>query len=472
MPKHPRDETVSTEDPNETILVKPSVVNGEVAVPGSKSISNRVLLLAALGRGECKVRGLLHSDDTRVMLIALQKMGVEYSWDEKKEVLTIVGSGGKLKLPDSELYMKNAGTATRFLTTAVNLIKEEGKVIVTGNERMKVRPIRDLVDALTTTGCDIEYKEGKGCPPIEVKTTTSGWKGGNIVLAANVSSQYVSSILISASYAKEPVILKLDDKGQGVCSRPYIDITIDLLKKLGVEVTEKEANVFSIANKGFDNKAAWTVEGDASSASYPLALAAVTGGTVTVSNCGKQSLQGDANFCQLLEKMGCSVSQTDGTTTVTGPKDLKEGLNAIEGEVDMDSMTDLFMTLAAVAAVSNGTTRIVNVANQRVKECNRIEAMVLELTKCDVKCKELETGIEITGNPSLRERSSEKTVYIDPRDDHRLAMSFAVLGAAIPGIAVQEKSCVNKTYPTFWDHSKNLGLALEGPAQGSKKLKA
>eukprot|EP00466_Bigelowiella_natans_P003636 jgi/Bigna1/87755/estExt_fgenesh1_pg.C_230205 len=332
MPKHPREEDKvdqkkdSIDDP-ETVLVHPSIAEGAVSVPGSKSISNRVLLLAALGNGKCKVSGLLHSDDTEVMLLALKKMGVQYSWNDTKEVLSIQGSGGKLSLPDSELYMKNAGTATRFLSTAVNLIQEKGSVVVTGNERMKV-------DALKATGCDIEYKEGKGCPPILVTTTPNGWKGGEIVLAANVSSQYVSSILISASYAREPVTLRLDDRGEGVCSRPYIDITIDLLKKFGIDIKEEGQNVFRVGNKGFENKSDWYVEGDASSASYPLALAAVTGGKVTVNNCGNESIQGDAAFCRILEKMGCSVQQTEGTTTVTGPKDYK--LKAIEGDVDMD----------------------------------------------------------------------------------------------------------------------------------------
>lgn len=472
------------------------MARGSVSVPGSKSVSNRALLLAALGRGPCRVRGLLMSDDTRVMLAALRAMGVACSWENstgkafpsyltdppsEDAVLLVTGSGGVLRKPDCELYMKNAGTATRFLTTAINLIharddddaKQPARTIpvrLTGNARMQQRPIADLVEALNTyTDTEIEYASGKGCPPLDITPKPGGWRGGRIVLRANVSSQYVSSVLISATYAREPVRLELDTSDGAVCSRPYIDITLNLLKRFGVRCTEGPENVFAVAKGGFDNPEEFAIEGDASSASYPLALAAVTGGEVTVQNCGKGSLQGDAAFCKLLERMGCDVKQTETTTTVSGPK--RGGLVAISQDVDMDTMTDLFMTLAAVAAVARGTTRIVNVANQRVKECNRIEAMVEELRKCGVQCSELEDGIEIQGNPNLvtdgRSGDAKIRAVIDPRDDHRLAMSFAVLAACVPGICIAEKSCVNKTYPVFWKHlSKKLNVKVV-PYSGS-----
>ena len=351
-------------------VVPKGPVSGTIVVPGSKSISNRVLLLAALGRGKCEIRGLLHSHDTLVMMDALQMLGVpDFEWKDNGKVIVVTGVDGKLKhgAKSGEIFLGNAGTASRFLTTACTLVAAK-ETVITGNARMKERPIGPLVDALRLAGCSIDYLESEGCLPLKI--AGGGLAGNEISLSANVSSQYVSSVLISAVYAKSPTTLRLTDVA---VSKPYIKMTIATMADFGVKVENPSEGVYVIPNAGYDNPKEFTVEGDASSASYPLALAAITGGKITVDGIGSSSLQGDANFCRVLEKMGCTVNQTKESTTVTGPP--VGTLKAVD--VDMSEVTDTFMTAAVVMASTNGgTCRITNIANQRVKECDRIAAMV------------------------------------------------------------------------------------------------
>lgn len=273
-------------------------------VPGSKSISNRALLFASLGSGVCRLRSLLHSDDVQVMLDALQKLvGIEYQWENNGETLCVTGGGGRLTVPKSEIYLGNAGTASRFLTTVCALISREtgsaesadsttSATILTGNARMKQRPIGPLVDALSENGSKIKYLEKQGSLPLEITPNSSGLKGGMIRLSASISSQYVSSILISAPYAAEPVTLVLT--GENVVSQPYIDMTIQMMKSFGVSVVRDtlQPNTYHIPKAVYNNPAEYIVEADASSATYPLAFAAVTGAKVKVENIGKRSLQG------------------------------------------------------------------------------------------------------------------------------------------------------------------------------------
>ncbi|KAJ2360621.1 hypothetical protein H4S01_005650, partial [Coemansia sp. RSA 2610] len=291
-----------------------------VTPPGSKSISNRALLLAALGRGACRIRNLLHSDDTQVMLAALQAMGAcDVAWEDDGATLVVTGNGGQLRRPDAELYLGNAGTAARFLTTAVNLVDAcDGATVLTGNARMKQRPAGPLVDALRANGCDIEYCESEGSLPLRVAHTGRGLSGGHVQLAASVSSQYVSSILLCAPYARAPVRLEL--VGDKVISQPYIDMTIAMMAQFGCQVERVAANEYVIPTGAYANPAEYEVESDASSATYPLAFAAITGSTCTVPNIGSASLQGDARFAvDVLRPMGCTVKQTATSTTVTGP---------------------------------------------------------------------------------------------------------------------------------------------------------
>lgn len=299
----------------------------------------------------------------------------------------VEGGEGLLTVPpkDKELYLGNAGTAARFLTTVCTLVQRTPNVAsertyITGNARMKQRPIGPLVTALRANGSEIEFGESQGCLPLSI--APQGLKGGAIQLAASVSSQYVSSILLCAPYASEPITLELT--GGQVISQPYIDMTIAMMKTFGIEVVRRKdaatsqlLDVYDIPQGVYTNPADYSIESDASSATYPLAIAAITGTSCTISNIGSASLQGDAKFAkEVLEVMGCKVVQTATETTVQGPP-IGE-LKAIE-EVDMTEMTDAFLTATVLAAVAHGKTRILGIANQRVKECNRIKAMIDEL---------------------------------------------------------------------------------------------
>ena len=371
-----------------------------MATPGSKSISNRALLLAALGTGTCRLKNLLHSDDTQVMMNALVELqGAKFDWEDGGETLVVTGGAGSLSVPKDgkEIYLGNAGTAARFLTTVCTLVGAttvDQRTVITGNARMKQRPIGPLVDALRANGSTISYLESEGCLPLSI--APAGLKGSHIRLAASVSSQYVSSILLCAPYAAEPVTLELT--GGQVISQPYIDMTVAIMKTFGVTVERlvddsgKPLDVYRIPRGAYTNPAVYNIESDASSATYPLAIAAITGTTCTITNIGHESLQGDARFAkEVLEPMGCTVVQTETETTVTGPP--VGQLRAI-GLVDMEPMTDAFLTASVLAAVATvapreerrlkdgsrpTTTRIVGIANQRVKECNRIKAMIDEL---------------------------------------------------------------------------------------------
>ncbi|KAF9922984.1 3-dehydroquinate dehydratase (3-dehydroquinase) [Linnemannia zychae] len=445
-----------------SIIVQPRPINlapVTLSPPGSKSISNRALVLAALGKGTCRLTGLLHSDDTQVMLTALAKLGsATFEWENNGDTLVVHGNGGKMQVPDSELYLGNAGTAARFLTTVSVLVPPSSdptqKVILTGNARMKQRPIAPLIDALSANGSVLKYVESQGCLPLEVAPSTHGLTGGEIRLAASISSQYVSSILLCAPYAtKEPVTLVLT--GGQVISQPYIDMTIAMMKSFGVTVEVLPNNTYRIPQGPYTNPGEYLVEADASSATYPLAIAAITGTTCTVPNIGSASLQGDAGFAvNVLRPMGCTVVQTETSTTVTGPP--IGTLRAIP-HIDMETMTDAFLTASVLAAVTQpatpggeNVTKISGIANQRVKECNRIAAMMHELGKFGVKTSEFDDGIIVHGRDiaSLSPPKDGVKCY----DDHRVAMSFSVLANVIPGgTIIREKKCVEKTWPTWWD---------------------
>lgn len=445
----------------------PKSLNVTCAPPGSKSISNRALVLAALGSGTCRVKNLLHSDDTEVMLNALDRLGAAtFSWEDEGEVLVVNGKGGSLKASESQLYLGNAGTASRFLTTVATLATPGSAdwSLLTGNARMKLRPIGDLVDALRANGSDVEYLEKKGSLPLKIPAS-GGFAGGNIELAAKVSSQYVSSLLMCAPYAKEPVTLRL--VGGKPISQPYIDMTTAMMRSFGIDVKKSttEEHTYHIPQGQYVNPSEYVIESDASSATYPLAIAAITGTTCTVPNIGSSSLQGDARFAvQVLRPMGCTVDQTAGSTTVTGPAD---GVLKPLPNVDMEPMTDAFLTASVLASVargpaSNHTTRIYGIANQRVKECNRIKAMKDELAKFGVVCREHEDGIEIDGidRSTLRQPSGGIFCY----DDHRVAFSFSVLSlAASKPTLILEKECVGKTWPGWWDTlAQTFKVKLDG----------
>lgn len=443
----------------------PGDLNVSVTPPGSKSISNRALVLAALGEGECRIKNLLHSDDVEFMLSAISGLnGATYRWEDGGEILVVKGKGGKLEASQEPLYLGNAGTASRFLTSVVALCAPAAvsSTVLTGNARMQQRPIGPLVDAMRVNGVNVKYLNKEGSLPVQVDAA-NGFEGGVIELAATISSQYVSSLLMSAPYAKNPVTLKL--VGGKPISQPYIDMTMSMMAAFGIHVerSSTEENTYHIPKGTYQNPSEYEIESDASSATYPLAVAAITGTTCTVPNIGSKSLQGDSRFAvDVLQAMGATVKQTDYSTTVTGPPIGQ--LKAIP-HVDMEPMTDAFLTASVLAAVADGTTQITGIANQRVKECNRIAAMKDQLAKFGVHCSELEDGIEITGRPyeSLTEPVDGVYCY----DDHRVAMSFSVLSVISPHpVQILERECTGKTWPGWWDvlsESFKVTLAGEEP---------
>lgn len=446
----------------------PASLDVTVTPPGSKSISNRALVLAALGSGRCRIKNLLHSDDTQYMLSAIAQLGgASYAWRDAGEVLEVEGRAGQLKASNDALYIGNAGTASRFLTTVVALCTATdtaSSTVLTGNARMKTRPIGPLVDALRLNGVEIEYLEQEKSLPIRVDAA-GGFKGGVIELAATVSSQYVSSILMAAPYAKNPVTLRL--VGGKPISQPYIDMTISMMRSFGVIVTKSttEADTYHIPQASYQNPAEYIIESDASSATYPLAVAAITGTTCTVPNIGSESLQGDARFAiEVLRPMGCLVHQTATSTTITGPP---IGTLKALPHVDMEPMTDAFLTASVLAAVADGKTQITGIANQRVKECNRIEAMKDQLAKFGVHCNELDDGIEVHGIPL--DNVHRPAVGVHCYDDHRVAMSFSVLSVVSPGpTVITERECVGKTWPGWWDVlSRCFQVDLDGSDLGA-----
>lgn len=438
----------------------PAALSNTVTPPGSKSISNRALILAALGHGTCRIRNLLHSDDVEFMLSAIVRLGgATYSWEDEGEVLVIEGKGGLLHASKDDLYLGNAGTASRFLTTVVALCSpsDVSSTVLTGNARMQVRPIGPLVDALRSNGVKIDYLGQHSSLPLRVEAA-AGFEGGTIELAATVSSQYVSSILMAAPYAKQAVTLRL--VGGKPISQPYIDMTLAMMRSFGVEVqrSQDEPNTYHIPKTSYQNPPEYTIESDASSATYPLAIAAITGTTCTIPNIGSSSLQGDARFAiEVLRPMGCVVEQTATSTTVRGPT--IGGLKAIS-QVDMEPMTDAFLTASVLAAVATGTTTITGIANQRVKECNRISAMREQLAKFGVDTDELGDGIIINGQSELQQPIDSVFCY----DDHRVAMSFSVLSAIAKGpVTILERECVGKTWPGWWDIiSQSFQVSLDG----------
>ncbi|KAG7699323.1 hypothetical protein KL930_004675 [Ogataea haglerorum] len=457
------------------ILVKPfENVHQDVVVtpPGSKSISNRALVMAALGKGVCKIKNLLHSDDTAHMLTAMTALkAATVSWEDKGETLVLNGNGGQLVACDEEIYLGNAGTASRFLTSVASLVGVNGDldhVVLTGNKWMQKRPIGPLVDALRDNGSSIEYQNNEGSLPLKIRCGR-GLKGGRIELEATISSQYVSSILICAPYADEPVTLAL--VGGKPISQLYIDMTIRMMSAFGIHVTKSttEEHTYHIPKGSYVNPPEYVIESDASSATYPLAFAAMNGTKCTIPNIGSSSLQGDSRFAvEVLKPMGCTVTQTETSTTVQGPP---VGQLKPLPLVDMEPMTDAFLTASVVAAIANDQaqpTSIVGIANQRVKECNRIAAMRTQLAKFGVKAEELDDGIQIYGIDYRDLKTPEKPgVY--PYDDHRVAMSFSLLaGFCKDPVIIQERRCTAKTWPGWWDvlHTQ-FGAQLDGyePAQ-------
>ncbi len=426
----------------ESLTLQPiQKINGEVNLPGSKSVSNRALLLAALAKGTTKLTNLLDSDDIRHMLNALANLGVHYQLSADKTECTVEGLGRAFSVDAlTELFLGNAGTAMRPLAAALCL--GEGDYILTGEPRMKERPIGHLVDALRQAGAEVEYLENENYPPLKI--TGTGLNGGKVSIDGSISSQFLTAFLMSAPLAKDEVTIEIVGE---LVSKPYIDITLHIMEQFGVRVQNNDYKQFVIQpGQQYVSPGAFLVEGDASSASYFLAAGAIRGGEVKVTGIGKNSIQGDIQFADALEKMGAEIEWGDDYVIARHGE-----LNAVD--LDFNHIPDAAMTIATTALFAKGTTAIRNVYNWRVKETDRLAAMATELRKVGAVVEEGEDYIIIT--------PPEKLIHaaIDTYDDHRMAMCFSLVALSDTPVTINDPKCTSKTFPDYFDRLKGLSSA-------------
>ena len=419
-------------------------ISGSITLPGSKSLSNRVLLLAMLSEGETLIENLLDSDDVRRMVDALAKLKISYEEDRPNKKIRVKGVVGRIPVVEAKLFLGNAGTAIRPLTAALTL--GHGRFVLDGIERMRERPIQDLLEGLNQLGAHVRSIYNTGCPPVEI--IADGLLGGVTELSGAISSQYLSAILLTSPYAKTPVEIRVRDH---LVSIPYVEMTIRLMSRFGVNVVVSEdfRNFYINAPQNYQSPETYFVEGDASSASYFLAGAAITGGSVTVVGCGTESLQGDAQFAKVLEMMGAEVGWQANKITVQGSGNLK-GI-----DVDMNEMPDAAMTLAVTALFAKGTTAIRNIYNWRLKETERLKAVSCELKKLGAFVEEGEDFIIIAPPRELM------PAKISTYDDHRMAMAFSLAACGEVPITILNPTCVSKTFPDYFDQLSKLTISTK-----------
>lgn len=401
-------------------------------LPGSKSCTHRALILSSLADGESVLLGALRSEDTGHTVRALQKFGVPIFWEGTS--LRVIGQGGRLRGRDETVFVGNSGTSMRFLTALAAL--RRGRTLLDGDERMRTRPMGELLSALEALGVRAYSKEGSGCPPVVVDSR--GLKGGTVRIRGAESSQFLSALLMAAPYAEEDVCVEATN----LSSRPYAGITLHMMSIFGVEAEKDGYHSFFVRSGQRYLPQECRIEGDASHASYFFSAAAVTGGRVRVENFRQDSVQGDTGFLHVLRKMGCEVNSTDRWTEVRGRQ-----LQAIQ--VDMNAMPDLVPTLAVAAAFARGKTVMRNIGHLRLKESDRIGTVAQELRKMGIRVEEGKDWLAVEGG-------GVHGAEIDPHNDHRLAMSFAIAGLAVPGVKIRGEECVNKSFPDFWETLKKL----------------
>ena len=412
-------------------------VDGTVRVPGSKSITNRALLLAALASGTSRLEGALFSDDTHYMSAALNELGVPVRADQSAQLYEVDGRGGQFPAREAELFLGNAGTATRFLTAALCL--GEGNYVITGVPRMSARPLGDLLGALRSLGADIIGKNE--AVPLEINA--HGLRGGQVSLRGDASSQFLSALLLVAPKTRDGLQIHINGP---LFSQPYVSMTLSMLQQWGAQASNDNFERFQIAGGQNFHAQTYVIEPDASSASYFFAAAALTGGRVRVKNLGKNALQGDVHFVDVLKQMGCLVRKGNQYVEVRGPQN-----GQLRGvTVDMNAISDCVMTLAAIAPFADGPTHISNIAHIRGKETDRIAALAKELQRLGVRVEEHDDGLTI--HPAKRLKSAQIRTY----DDHRMAMSFAITALKSPGIEIRDPGCVAKTFPNFWETLEKL----------------
>lgn len=412
---------------------------GEVRIPGSKSLSNRILLLAALSQGNTRLTNLLDSDDIQHMLGALKALGIDYQLSADRTECVVTGRGGPLAQGQNlTLFLGNAGTAMRPLTAALCIGR--GAFELTGEPRMSERPIGDLVDAMASLGARITYLDQTGYPPLKI--IAGDLKGGTVPIDGSISSQFLTAVLMAAPLLEDDLTIKVQGE---LVSKPYIDITLDVMRRFGVNVTNNNYLSFTIAkDQTYTTPSDIQVEGDASSASYFLAAGAIGGGPVRVHGTGTASVQGDVRFAEVLERMGAKVTWHEQWIEVSrnGP------LKAVD--VDLNHIPDAAMTIATTALFAEGTTRIRNVYNWRVKETDRLAAMATELRKLGATVDEGEDYLTIT--PPMR----LKPAAIDTYNDHRIAMCFSLAAFGDAEVIINDPGCTSKTFPDYFQRFASI----------------
>jgi 3-phosphoshikimate 1-carboxyvinyltransferase len=408
-------------------------LNGTVCPPGSKSITNRALILAALADGTSRLSGVLDSQDTQVMIESLQRLGIAVTHDPSERVCTVHGHGGAIPESAAELFLANSGTSIRFLTALCAVGR--GRYRLDGVPRMRERPIRDLVDALQELGADAQCESPDGkCPPVLVNSERSPLSGGTAQIHGGISSQFLSGLLMAAPACRASTDLIV---AGDLVSPPYVTMTLRMMQSFGVEVECRDGlSGFHIEPQTYQSRH-YQIEPDASAASYFFGAAAITGGRVTVAGLSQGALQGDVMFVEALQQMGCDVEWSDDAVTVQG-----RNLHGID--IDMNAISDTAQTLATVAVFADSPTTIRNVGHMRHKETDRIAAVVTELKRAGIQAEEFEDGFRVVpGTPQAAD--------IHTYDDHRMAMSFSLLGLRRRGIRILDPGCTAKTYPNWFD---------------------
>ncbi|MCP4782106.1 MAG: 3-phosphoshikimate 1-carboxyvinyltransferase [Fuerstiella sp.] len=420
------------------IICPNAPVSGDIRPPGSKSITNRALILAALADGKSELQGVLNSQDTQVMLDSLSRLGLAVEHDANENRCSVGGCAGRFCQSNADLWLENSGTSIRFLTSLCTI--SNGQYRLDGVERMRERPIADLVSALSTLGAQVHCEDQtSGCPPVTVNASSQRLRGGVANIAGNISSQFLSSLLMTAPAAETAVQLNVDGE---LVSKPYVLMTLEMMKAFGVHVEYPvDLSSFRIAPQGYQPRS-YEIEPDASAASYFFGAAAVTGGSVTVQGLTKNALQGDIHFATALEQMGCEVKWNNASVTVTG-----RPLHGVD--IDMNAISDTAQTLSTVAVFADSPTTIRSVGHMRHKETDRITAVVTELQRAGIRAEEFDDGLRIyPGTPQPAE--------IETYDDHRMAMSFSLLGLRARGIRILDPGCTAKTYPNYFEDLEAL----------------
>lgn len=423
----------------QTLEIRPlsARLNATIRPPGSKSITNRALLLGVLGGGPCKLSNALRCDDTEIMIEALRTLGfhIEVDWDSRLVTVSRPANAAIIPKASAELFLGNSGTSMRFLTAALSL--GQGRYRLDGTSRMRERPIRDLLEALRSLGVRASSEENNGCPPVCVES--DGLDGGRVSIRGDTSSQFLSGLLISAPLANRDVTIEVSGS---LVSQPYVRMTLAMVEDFGGTIRPGRQGEFHIPGRQRYHRTSYAVEPDATSAGYFFAAAAICGGTVATA-VPPRPLQGDWRFVDILERMGCRVSRDGGMIRVTG-----DALCGID--VDMNNTSDCVMTLAVTSCFASGLTRIRNVAHIRHKECDRISALATELSRLGAGVTEYPDGLAI-------EPAALRGAIVNTYGDHRMAMALALAGLRVPGVVIAEPGCVSKTYPGFFQDLSRLG---------------